>query len=207
MARSLVPSEMLAGEYLFRRYGATVADYEKAADEDSRLELLDGVLIMHSPASVHHEHLFWFLGSLLRGYVEAKRLGRVFGSRTPMVLDDERRFEPDLLFVSDRNLARLGEVALSGPADLLIEILSPATRDYDLGEKRQAYADGHVPEYWVVDPQARLILVDRPAGQRVLELASGRLESPNLPGFWLEVGWLWQDPLPEAGRCLAQILG
>jgi len=88
--------EMVAGEYIFRRYGATVADYEHAANEDTRLELIDGILIMHSPANIRHEDLFAFLLSLLRGYASAKNLGRVFGSRTPIFLDDERRFEPDL---------------------------------------------------------------------------------------------------------------
>ena len=133
-------------------------------------------------------------------------LGRVFGSRTPMFLDEERRFEPDLLFVANANLARLGDVALTGPADLVIEILSPATRDYDLGEKRTAYAAAGVPEYWMVDPQAATLLVDRPAGTRVAELKTGRYETPVLPGFLLDVAWLWQDPLPDAGACLTSIL-
>jgi Uma2 family endonuclease len=205
MIRSLVPNEMLGGEFLFRRYGATVADYERAANEDTRLELLDGVMIMHSPASVRHEDVFAFLLVLLRGYTSASRLGRVFGSRTSMYLDEGRRFEPDLLFIAQKNLARLGEVALSGPADLVIEILSPATREYDLGEKRQAYAEGGLPEYWMVDPMAKRLLVDRPAGTRHREVASGRYETPVLPDFWLDVAWLWADPLPDSAACLAQI--
>jgi len=207
MPRALIPTEMLAGEYLLKRYGATTADYERVADEDTRIELLDGVLIMHSPASIAHEDVFAWLLILLRGYVGARRLGRVFGSRTPMFLDEDRRFEPDLLFVSSQNLGRLGEVELAGPADLVVEILSPATRDYDLGEKRQAYAAGGVPEYWIVDPLNRQVLVDRPAGTRAVELSAGRLETPALPGFWLEAGWLWHDPLPDANQCLHQILG
>jgi Uma2 family endonuclease len=96
MSRPAIPTSLLAGEYMLKRYGATVADYERAAGEDTRLELLDGVLIMHSPASVRHEDLFWFLGRLLHDFVAARRLGKVLGSRTPMLLEDERRFEPDL---------------------------------------------------------------------------------------------------------------
>lgn len=209
---SLKPSicpEMLAGEYLFRRYGATLADYERAADEDARLELIDGVLIMHSPANVRHEDIFWFLGTLLRGYAAATRAGRVFGSRTPMILDDdrgERRVEPDLLSIKTENLGRLGDVSLRGPADLVLEILSPATRDYDLGEKRAVYAAAGVPEYWIVDPLSSRLLVDRPAGTRQLELAAGRYDSASLRGFWLEVDWLWQTPMPEPGACLKRIL-
>ncbi len=207
MSRAIIPNEMLAGEYLFKRYGATVGDYERAADEDSRLELLDGVLLMHSPASVEHEDRFAFLLALLRGYVLPRRLGRVLGSRTPMVLDDDRRFEPDLLFIKTENLHRLGEVELRGPADLVIEILSPATREYDLGEKRRAYADGGVPEYWIVDPRERVVLIDRPAGQRVAERSSGFVSPAAIPAFQLDVSWLWQDPLPEPPECLARMPG
>lgn len=125
MTRPAVPNEMLAGEFPFKRNGATVEEYLRAADEDSRIELLDGVMLMHSPASVQHEERFWFLGALLRGYVLPRRPGRLLGSRTPMVFDDDRSFEPDLLFIQTGSLHRLGEFELRGPADLVIEILSP----------------------------------------------------------------------------------
>lgn len=206
MGRALVPEEMLSGEYLFRRYGATVEDYLRAADEDTRLELIDGVMVMHSPANVRHEDLFAFLLWLLRGYAIMRKLGRVFGSRTPMVLDEERRFEPDLLFIRNENLGRLGEVELQGPADLVIEILSPATREYDLGEKRRAYAEGRVPELCFIDPAQGLVVVERPAGQRSLELGEGRVVFAALPGFWFETAWLWEAPLPDPAVCLAEIL-
>src|SRR5262249_37732889 len=143
MAIEIIP-EMVAGEYIFRRYGATVADYEHAATEDTRLELMDGVLVMHFPANVHHERFFGFLYRLLSDYAEARNLDIVLGSRTPIFLEDERRFEPDLIFIKNEHLHRLGDTALEGPPDLAIEILSPATRDYDLGEKREAYAEGHI---------------------------------------------------------------
>lgn len=207
MTRPAVPNEMLAGEFLFKRYGATVEEYLRAADEDSRIELLDGVMLMHSPANVQHEDAFAFLLSLLRGFVLPKRLGRVLGSRTPMVFDDDRRFEPDLLFIQTESLHRLGEVELRGPADLVIEILSPATREYDLGEKRRAYAEGGVPEYWMIDLVNPRVLVDRPAGRRTLEAASGSLSVESIPGFQLEVGWLWQDPLPDPTACLSNLRG
>lgn len=202
MGRAIVPNEMLAGEYLFKRYGATMEDYLRAADEDSRLELFDGVLLMHSPANVGHEDRFAFLLGLLRAYIGPRRLGRVLGSRTPMVLDDDRRFEPDLIFIKTENLHRLGEVELRGPADLVIEILSPATREYDLGDKRRAYAEGGVPEYWMIDLTGRAVLIDRPAGQRFVELPTGRINPLALPELSLEVSWLWQEPLPDPAECL-----
>ena len=37
-------------------------------------------------------------------------------------------------------------------------------------------------------------------------LTGGRIESSAIPGFWIEVSWLWDDPLPNARRCLDEIL-
>ncbi len=37
--------------------------------------------------------------------------------------------------------------------------------------------------------------------------SSGRLASSTVPGFWLDVSWLWQDPLPDDLTCLLNILG
>ncbi len=206
-----VAPEILSGEFLIRRPGATLADYERLADEDTRLELIDGALIMHSPANIRHESLFKFLLFLLDGYGTRSGAGQAYGSRTPLMLDlgldEARRVEPDIIFIRTENLHRLGDTALEGPADLVIEILSPATREYDLGEKRGVYADAGVPEYWMIDPMDQRFLADRPAGTRVSEQKTGRHDSASVPGFWIDVGWLWQTPTPDVQACLRQILG
>jgi len=35
----------------------------------------------------------------------------------------------------------------------------------------------------------------------------GRIESQAMAGFWMEVEWLWQEPLPDELDCVEQILG
>jgi len=50
-------------------------------------------------------------------------------------------------------------------------------------------------------------LMDRPAGTRAAKLRNGGCESVSLPGFWLQVDWLWQEALPDTATCLAKILG
>jgi Uma2 family endonuclease len=61
--------------------------------------------------------------------------------------------EPDLLFVAQTNLERLKETYLDGPADLVVEIVSPEGVGRDRGVKFYEYAQGGVPEYWLIDPQ------------------------------------------------------
>ncbi|MEX0867026.1 MAG: Uma2 family endonuclease, partial [Pirellulales bacterium] len=42
---------------------------------------------------------------------------------------------------------------IKGVPDLLIEILSPSTREYDRTLKRKRYEAAGVPEFWLVDPE------------------------------------------------------
>ena len=41
----------------------------------------------------------------------------------------------------------------------------------------------------------------------ILSGKKGKYESLVLPGFWLQVEWLWQDPLPSPIQILAEIVG
>jgi Uma2 family endonuclease len=66
--------------------------------------------------------------------------------------DDENVFQPDILFVSNERLHVIEEDGLYGAPDLVIEILSPSTAKYDLGEKKDVYERSGVKEYWIIDP-------------------------------------------------------
>ncbi len=199
--------DLLTADWLAVRYGTSPAEWEQLADRELRVEYNHGMLVMHAAVSLRHSDLNAFLVALLRGYVEQRDLGRVVAGPYTMELDDQRKFEPDLFFVRNEHAGRLGHDRLRGPADLVIEIASPGTRGYDLGIKREAYAAGGVPEYWVIDPDGQVVHVDAPAGTRLGDVKEGRIESRTCDGFWIDTGWLWQQPLPKVRDCLTQILG
>jgi Uma2 family endonuclease len=133
-------------EFLLVRYGATPQDWEEASNDKSFVELIDGMLIMHSPTSLTHSRLFGFLHPLLVTFVQHRQLGEVLTGPFTMELSLERKFEPDLMYLADRTRANLAEDRLHGPADLAIEIASPSTRAYDRGLKRDCYRVGDVRE-------------------------------------------------------------
>ena len=187
-------------------YGCTPEDWEEASSDNRFIEYVDGRLIVHSPAGLRHQQLFGFLYRLLGDFVEQRKLGEVLSGPFAMELSVERKFEPDLMFLSQRARANLTDDRLLGPADFAIEVASKSTRGYDRGEKRECYRVGGVREYWMIDPAARLVIVDRPAGHEVAQLASGKVECQLLPGFWIRAEWLWQDSLPAVSECLAEIL-
>ena len=60
----------------------------------------------------------------------------------------------------------------------------------------------------LVDPFKGEVGVERKlrAGFGAQTLSSGRLKVGGVPGFWIEVGWLWQADFPSTVRCLRDIL-
>jgi len=138
-------------------------------------------------------------------YTEADGLGRVLGRDFVTRLGDDG-FTPDVMFVRREHLARLRQMYLDGPADLVIEIVWPASAGQDRAVKRRAYATGGVPEYWVLDPY------EGTAEFLTLE-ADGRYREarPDAAGFYfyravavpelvLDTRALWQDYRAMQGK-------
>ncbi len=174
----------------------TYEEFLKWADEDTMAEWVDGEVIMTSPASNQHQDISDFLVALLRPFVEQHELGVMRSAPFQMKLASSGR-EPDLLFVASAHLDRLHDTHLEGPADLVVEVLSPESAGRDRGEKFYEYAAAGVPEYWLVDPQtqwAEFYRLDGPRYRLIYEGREGRYESAALPGFWLRVEWLWRRP-------------
>jgi len=190
--------------YVLLKYDATPEEYEQITDEDIRCEYLDGVLIVHSPASFRHENLVSFLTALLGNFVGSRRSGWVCGSNTVMQVG-ERRLCPDVSFLAQGHGERVHEGRVVGPFDLVIEVISSSTRRYDLGEKRAAYREARVPETWLIDPEQRRFEADVLEGDTygTQVLTTGRWSSHVLPGFTLDVSWLWAEPPPNPLECRA----
>jgi Uma2 family endonuclease len=200
--------------FLMRNYDADPDDFEALSDEDFRCEYVDGVLIVHSPASPKHEDRCSFLLFLLRGFAARRRLGSVLSSNSVMQIG-ERRFCPDGSFLAMNHADRVQPDRIEGPMDLVFEVLSQSTRAYDLDEKRSWYREAQVPEIWLIDPAKRQFHVDwlhgaggkAHADYQTELLETGRWHSRVLTGFWIDVEWLWAEPLPNDYDCLTRILG
>jgi Uma2 family endonuclease len=108
--------------------------------------------------------------------------------------------EPDVLFVSNENQARVEGMYLNGPADLAVEIVSPESRGRDRKEKLREYEQAGVREYWIVDAvnrQAEFYALNADGTYDSLPIVKDVFQSRVIEGLWLDVKWLWQDPLPN----------
>ncbi len=186
----------------------TYEEFLAWADEDTLAEWVNGEVVMYSPASDRHQDISGFLESVLRSFVEVRQLGIVRSAPFQMKLEHGR--EPDLLFVAQTNLGRLKETYLDGPANLVVEIVSPESAGRDRGVKFYEYAQGGVPEYWLIDPQmewAEFYQLEEGHYRLTFSGKKGEYHALVLPDFWLRVEWLWQEPLPSPIRTLAEIVG
>jgi Uma2 family endonuclease len=82
-----------------------------------------------------------------------------------------------------------------------VEIVSPESKVRDRGEKFYEYEAAGVGEYWLIDPdrqQAEFYRLGAGGHYRLFTAdAEGIYQSEVLPGLWLRVEWLWQEPLPK----------
>ncbi len=177
----------------------TIEEFLAWGDEDTWAEWRDGEVIMMTPASLQHQDIVGFLAAILRFFLQCRGGGHVVTAPFAMRLRKSVR-EPDILVVTEEHLDRITPTYLDGPADLVVEVVSPESVGRDRGEKFYEYEEAGVREYWLIDPQREVLEVYVREGER-FKLAfmehTGRYESRVLPGFWVEAEWFWQDPLPS----------
>lgn len=188
----------------------TYEEFLAWCDEDTWAEWVNGEVIVLSPASRRHQELVAFLSRVLGIFIEARDLGVLLSAPFQMKTGpDLPGREPDLLFVAKGRLDLLKGTYLDGPADLVVEITSAESRLRDRGEKFAEYELGGVKEYWLIDferKEADFYWLDERGRYRLQEPdQEGIYHSRVLPGFWLKVGWLWQEPLPAVLEMLKEL--
>lgn len=142
----------------------TVDMLEQLPPDGNRYELLDGELIVTNAPVPRHQLLVLRISMALGQYVQATRVG-VLWPGGDVHFDRHNMLEPDVLVALGPEMIHLKTWRdLPDPA-LAVEVLSPSSARHDRGRKRERYMD-RVAEYWIVDPDARLIEVWRPGDTR-----------------------------------------
>jgi Uma2 family endonuclease len=179
----------------YRQYLAT-------EPEGAHTEWVNGEIIQMAPISDEHQDVGGFLLTLLRTFVTQKSLGFVrhepFQMKTAPDLPGR---SPDIFFVAKANKKRIKKTHLQGPADLVVEIISPESIGRDRGDKFYEYEKGGVREYWLIDPQRKQAEFYARGSDGIYRLMptgkDSTFHSKVLGGFWIKTDWLWQHPLPS----------
>jgi Uma2 family endonuclease len=163
-------------------------------DDGKRYEVLDGALLVSRAPSFRHQRAVQLLFRILDEYTRAHRIGETMLSPADIELSPTRLVQPDVFVVpADLRVATWRDVTR---LHLAAEVISPSTARADRMEKRTAYQDKEVPEYWVVDLDTRVFERWLPSDVRP-EILSDRIEwhpvaevpplSIDLVGYFAEV--------------------
>ena len=177
----------------------TFADYLTYFDgSDTKYELVDGELVAMSLATGKHGGITKFLERDLDGEIERTglpwiALQGIVGVRCPRGIGLDTVRIPDVVVMQRNDWQALQEreavidFDLSAPL-LVIEVISPSTKNIDYRAKRTEYAARDIPEYWIVDPpEAKVsVLINSDGWYDVTEFFdSDRIISPTFPELQL----------------------
>lgn len=195
-----------------QRYKMSYEAYLEFATEAQIVEWVDGEVIIYMPPSDKHQNISQFLSTLLNLFVQFFKLGIIRYAPFEVKLPDGPAREPDLIFIANDNLAGHSPERFAGSPDLLVEIISPSSVTEDRVRKFTEYEQAGVPEYWLIDPrphqqQADFYVLGEDKRYHPVPLTEdGRYHSTVLPGFWLNVDWLWPAELPDPHTTFAEII-
>jgi Uma2 family endonuclease len=173
----------------------TYEDYASMPDDGQRCEVINGELhILPTPFPTHQR----ILGRLHRHIApcaEESDRGELFIAPLDVILSPSNVVQPDLMFVARAHASRVQLHAIVGAPDIAIEILGDFTRDRDEVVKRDLYERFRVPEYWIVDPDAKTVRVLRRATARYETVATfsdnDSFTSPTFPDLQLPLATIF----------------
>jgi len=165
-------------------------EYLVLTDHRNRLvEFTDGFLEILPMPTDKHQGILGFLYLAFLGFIDP-RGGKVRFPPLRLRIRPGKFREPDLLLLLSAADPRRQNRFWLG-ADLALEVVSEEKPERDLVDKRGDYAEGRVPEYWIVNPQTETITVLRLRGDAYEEAGIYRrgesAASMLLPDFSLAV--------------------
>lgn len=142
----------------------TYEDYQQMPDDRTRKQIIGGDLYVTAAPSPPHQRLVVRLVSILSPHARDRGLGEILVSPVDVVLSQTDVVQPDIVFVAAANQRIVGDAAIQGAPDLVVEVLSPSTLKLDRERKLDLYARAGIPEYWIADPDSRAVEIYRLVG-------------------------------------------
>ncbi len=134
-----------------------------------------------------HQTVSRNIEEILLNYLREHPIGVIYDAPFDVQLTDLNVYQPDICFIRNEHKSLLTEQGMRGAPDFVVEILSPATSELDLGVKREIYARTGVEELWIIEPDARRIEVYRLKENRETPQRThgdtARFESELFPGL------------------------
>ena len=138
----------------------TYDEYAAALPETNLpTELWDGEIIMSAASRPIHQIIVTNFSAALNEHVRPRWLGRGIVSPIDVVFGASKAVQPDVVFVSNAQKSIVESACIRGVPALLVEVISEGTWRRDRVDKKALYEQFGVAEYWIIDPDSRLIEV------------------------------------------------
>lgn len=137
----------------------TLEDYHNMP-EDRRAELIDGVIYDMASPSPLHQMIAGMVYARILAFIEKNKgdcIPFIAPADVQLDCDDRTMVQPDVFILCKQD--RLRRFGICGAPDFVLEILSGSTRKKDMTVKLTKYMEAGVKEYWVIDPEKRLLIV------------------------------------------------
>ncbi len=172
------------------------------ADSDRSFEIVKGKLVEKKLGLI--ENLFASLLNVKMGsFCLQQQLGWVVMETSFAIPGNGNVRIPDVAFVSyqkwaaNRPVPRVNEWVVV--PDLLIEVISPSDKAFDVLEKVQEYFVGGVRQVWQVYSNVEQVLIfDSPSSIRILNRADELIGDPVVPGFRMRLEDLFSLAEPKS---------
>ncbi|HEO65024.1 MAG TPA: Uma2 family endonuclease [Spirochaetes bacterium] len=172
---------------------ANVTLYDQLEDDGYYYQLVEGVLEVAASPIPFHQEVSFKLTDRLNTFLKTHPIGKLYYAPLDVEMDDQNIYQPDLLFISNDRLSIITEKRVVGSPDLVIEILSPNTRNLDLTAKYRVYEEKGVLEYWIVDPEKKTFRFYQLTHDKFQEVAVQNVYSSEvLKPFTLQPSDFWQ---------------
>lgn len=135
------------------------ARWSQLPDDGNRYEVIDGVLYMTTAPSYFHQWIIRKIVFALAEQIDDVGIGFTTWSPIGLLMPGCEPVQPDIVVVRSEQRGIIYDRRINGVPALIVEVLSPSNAEKDTEIKRAAYARAGLPEYWIVRPTERDVLL------------------------------------------------
>jgi Uma2 family endonuclease len=131
----------------------------KLQEFDFSYEIINGELLMVPSPTIDHQEVISKVVSKLHVLFHKEESIRIVFAPLDLIVKRNplKTYQPDIMiFREEKNIINEDRV-IEGPPDVIIEVLSPGSRHKDFVKKNEVYEKFGVTEYWIIDPEMKVI--------------------------------------------------
>lgn len=135
----------------------TILEVWESLPEGTLCQIINDKLVMSPAPIILHQIVLNEINFGILNFLKKHSIGKVLIAPVDVHFSSQNILQPDILFIKNENLSRIKTKGLYGAPDVIIEILSPSTSSFDNDDKKMIYERFDVQEYFIVDPNSKLV--------------------------------------------------